>query len=247
MNVFACLGSLILVLALAFAPPPALAGKLDDFETEATEGDGDGGGGDSDDVYVDGEDDAYFAAALFALLVPVYGATKSWDSVGSRAPGEATLAFARVDAAYQLVESDVDAGDLRGELGYGPFALQARETHYDEDQPRDSLDLIQAHALLRMLFLPMLEVDLGLGAIVLDGDGTETGFSGTVPVLIHPWDFLGLEFRPAWAAVNDSTVSDYDLSLLAGWRFISARAGYRWTDSGDETLNGPIFGLAARW
>ena len=70
---------------------------------------------------------------------------------------------------------------------------------------------------------------LGLGGLVISGNETASGISGTAPVLIHPWEFLGLEFRPAWAGVNDNVVQDYDLSLLAGWRFVSVRAGYRWT------------------
>ena len=245
----------------ALGPAEAIGGKLDDFERSATEKSDDSGDSDHDHDYDHVSDDEGDAAAivfLTAVALPIYGASQSWARVhggtgfADKAPaprlaGEAMIPFVRVDPAYQLVESDVDAWDLRGEVGYGPFALQARATHYDEDQPRDDLDLVQAHALLRSSFFDMLEVDLGVGGLVVSGADDASGFSGTVPVLFHPWNVLGLEFRPAWAAVNDNFVGDYDLSLLAGWRFVSLRAGYRWTESGSSSLNGPIFGLAARW
>lgn len=254
--------ALVWSLSVALGAAPGFAGKLDEFETDATEnrggGDDDHDHGSSYDEY--GEHDGDGAAAVVAvlLLLPVYGGMRSWarvtgatevldEKIDPRPAGVATIPFIRVDPAYQLVESDVDAWDIRGELGFGPFAVQARETHYDEDEPSDDLDLVQAHALLRMEFMDELEVDLGLGGLVISGNETASGISGTAPVLIHPWEFLGLEFRPAWAGVNDNVVQDYDLSLLAGWRFVSVRAGYRWTKSGGESLNGPIFGAAARW
>jgi hypothetical protein len=254
----------VLGLALAASSPsPGFPDKLDDFEDSAT-GNGDDGGRDDGshdgDSYYDADDSADDTAAnaiLLMSLVPIYGGIRSWaratdGSVGDveanpRRAGVATIPFIRVDAAYQLVESDIEAWDIRGEGGFGPFAVQVRETHYEEDRPSEDLDLVQAHALLRMEFIDALEVDLGLGGLVVHGDDINSGVSGTIPVLIHPWDFLGLEFRPAWAGVNDNLVEDYDLSLLAGWRFISARAGYRWTESGGSSLNGPIFGFAARW
>lgn len=252
----------LLVMA---AVPVAFAGKLDDFEDSATnrgKSDGDHDHDHSHKSYDDiSDEDSSAALALLIVALPVYGGLASWhrvrpDEVDSdvkeensslRRAGEALLPFVRVDAAYQLVESDVDAWDLRAELGFGPFAVQARETHYDEGEPDDDLDLVQAHFLWRMTVVKQLEIDLGIGGVVVDGEDTNAGVSGTLPILIHPWDFLGLELRPSWSSVKDNTVSDYDLSLLAGWRFISARAGYRWTKSGGSSLNGPIFGLAARW
>jgi hypothetical protein len=254
------------LLVVMATVPAAFAGKLDDFEDSATnpgKSDGDHGRDHdhSDKSYDRTSDDDSVALALLIVALPVYGGLASWHRVRpgepdlefeekrlpARRAGEALLPFARVDAAYQLVESDVDAWDLRAELGFGPFAVQVRETHYDEGEPDNDLDLVQAHFLWRMTVIKQLEIDAGLGGIVVDGKDTNSGVSGTLPILIHPWDFIGLEFRPSWSSVNDNTVSDYDLSLLAGWRFISARAGYRWTNSGGSSLNGPIFGLAARW
>jgi len=202
LTVYACLASLILVFAFAFATP-ALAGKLDDFERDATEGSSDDGGGHDGDY----DDSAYEppAGAWWVLFLPLIGAEQSYERVRPgatsldylkpRRPGEAVIPFVRADVAYQLVESDVDAWDLRAELGYGPVAVQVRETHYDEDQPSDSLDLVQAHALLRMTIIEELELDLGIGALVVDGADTNAGFSGTIPIVYHPWDFLGGGFR----------------------------------------------------
>lgn len=253
------------LLVVAAAAPVTLAGKLDDFEDSATqpgksedEHDHDRSHKSYRDTY-DEDDEA--ALALLLVALPLYGGWQSWERVRPGEPdskseygdlprrraGEAVLPFVRADAAYQLVESDVDAWDVRAEVGFGPFAVQGRETHYDEAKPDDDLDLVQAHFLWRMTVVQQLEIDAGIGGVVVDGEETNSGVSGTLPILIHPWDFLGLELRPSWGSVNDNTISDYDLSLLAGWRFISARAGYRWTKSGGSSLNGPIFGLSARW
>lgn len=254
---------LCLIVAIPFTliSAYALAGKLEDFEREATEDTG--REHDSGDPEVDDEPDS--EDGLAGLVVDVAGlfvlarGVESWQrvrppaagvegtTVQPRRSGEALIPFVRVDAGYQAVESDVDAIDARLEVGFGPFAVQGRGTHYREDDPDDELDLMQAHALYRMSFGSKVEVDLGVGAMVLSGDDTRHGISGTVPILIHPWEVVGLEFRPAWAGLGGHTVGDYDLALVVGWRYLRLRSGYRWLSSGPASLNGPTIGLSARW
>jgi hypothetical protein len=157
--------------------------------------------------------------------------------------GEALIPFARFDLSYQDVESDVDAWDYRLEGGYGPVGLQCNLTHYSEETPEDDLDMLRFYGMYRMSFGTIVEVDLGLGALTIDGNGRDTRFSLTVPVRIYPTDWLGIEIRPAWA----DNVTDCDIALLLTAPYVSLKAGYRWVSSPTESLNGPYAGLAVHF
>lgn len=167
--------------------------------------------------------------------------------VAPRRPGEALIPFARFDAGYQFVASDVSALDLRAEAGYAMAAIQVRRTEYREKEPKDDLETTGIHALYRMSFGNHFEMDIGLGALVLQRDGSRSGFSFTLPILIHPSDRFGIEFRPAWSDLGGSTIQDYDVTVLVGVRYVSARAGYRWVRAGFAHLDGPEVGVAVRW
>ncbi|MBT3296167.1 MAG: hypothetical protein HN919_21225 [Verrucomicrobia bacterium] len=184
----------------------------------------------------------------------LYGGVVSWARVASeddcydldcipREMGTPLIPFARFDFSYQDAESTVDANDYRFEGGFGPFGVHFNQTHYKEASPEDSLDLIRVHGLYRMSFGSMVEVDLGLGALTIDGNDRDTRFSLTLPVRIYPYDWLGVEVRPAWA----DGVTDWDVALLLTAPFTSMKAGYRWVSSPNKSLNGPYVGLAVHF
>jgi len=164
-----------------------------------------------------------------------------------RKSGEALVPLVRFDLSFQNVESDITAWDARFEAGYGPFAFQFRRTVYDEQDPAASLTIRQYHALYRMSFGSRLEIDIGAGTSVLDGLQENSGFSMTAPVLFHPSHSFGLEFRPVWSTINENDIQDFDLAVLAGWRYASLRAGYRWVRSPNQSLDGPHIGISLRW
>jgi hypothetical protein len=254
----------------------AYGGKLDEFEEDATkkrkheEIAEEKGEREEDHSHRYGEPDTAdeheslsetVAAACmwFFLYSTVYGGASSWKRIrpssqiqmggapAARSLGEALIPFARLGVSYQDVESDVTAWDFRAEAGYGPFGVQVRQTRYDETEPADNLTITQMHGLYRMSFGSRFEVDIGMGVFVLDGNETNSSFSLTTPLLFHPTEFFGVEFRPAWTSVNGSSIGDYDLSILAGWQYVSLRAGYRWLRSEDESLDGPHMGLSIRF
>lgn len=258
----------VLVVCLLVCPS-VFAGKLRDFEKDATENKEKSADkncatvsyrGDEDDSDSDHDPFGFFLVGA----VIVEGGVNSWNRVAPeerkttricneflspsdrRRLGEALVPFARLDAAYQNVESDVHALDTRLELGYGPFAVQARRTHYEEGDPNDTLDISLLHFVYRMSFRNSLEVDFAFGQLTIDGLNENSDFSVSLPILFHPKEWLGIEFRPAWASINENVIQDYDLSLLCGWRHVSFRVGYRWFESENESLNGPHFGLSLR-
>ena len=176
----------------------------------------------------------------------VFSPQDIYNGLSPRKKGEALLPFIRLDTGFQYVDSDIDALDFRLEVGAGPFGAQFRQTHYDERIPVDELDIKQWHLMTRMS-AKYLEVDLGLGSMIIEGNNTNSGFSFTLPILFHPKDFAGVEFRPAWAFINDNTIQDYELTLSLGWQYISFRIGYRWMCSPHVSLSGPLAGLSLRY
>ena len=239
---------------------PTYAGKLDEFEQEATEEEDDA----RYDVPDDDDDDSFFEALLGGLLrILFFGADdeehhRQQDSNqvrpeyrdGSEQPAydnPVLLPFFRLDGSYQNVESDVRAGDLRAELGYNILALQGRFTYYNEEKPTDELWLNYVHGLLRFPLGDTVQLNPGVGAMILAGDSRNSGFSLTVPILIYPQESFGLEFRPTWSWINENEVDDYDISVVLSSKHAGLRAGYRWVSSDDDSLDGPYLGFLFRF
>jgi hypothetical protein len=253
-------------------PEPADDDHLGDFEDAATDDDADKDKDQNKDQdkehdknhkkhkHHDDDGDGWAGEAFLqftetAFLSVFAGGGASWVRVhGSGDPewaemapprltGEPVIPFFRMDAYYQNVESDVTAVDVSGELGYGPFAFQYRQTHYTQKRPDNDLDLSQILGVYRMSFSQYLEVDLGFGSMTLDGVGRNSGFEFTVPVVVQPSPYVGARFRPAWGYLGD-TVKDMTLVATGSVRFVSLQMGYRWVSAGGVSLNGPVIGAA---
>lgn len=266
----------VLIFSVLWFVQPVQAGKVSDFEKDATKKE-EKSKSDKDDEdekkeereeeerrrrrryhdrshHHDRHRDPYSESFFYdAIILPGWN---SWDRVQPRPidaryafaepreTGEVLIPFFRLDAAYQNVDSDVEAIDIRAELGYGPIALSIRDTNYQESDPDDELEIFQMHALYRMSFSEAFEVDAGLGILTIDGDGQNSGLSLTLPVLIRYTENLGFEFRPSWSSVNGNTIQDYDVGAMLGMRFVALRAGYRWIESENTSLNGPYLGIS---
>jgi hypothetical protein len=251
---------LLSVLLLLLLAGQSWAGTLSDFEKDATKQESSEKSrrhrpepepSDEEPSNIFGEIIGEAIVKPISLAI-VYGGSASWQrAVGAhqqpRRDGDPLLPKFRIDSSYQIVADDVQALDLRGEAGFGPIALQVRHTRYWEQHPADRLSTTQVHLLYRMSPTPSFEWDLGLGALILDGRGSNSGASFTSPLVLHPWRYLGLELRPAWSAINGNAIQDYDLAMLIGPRHASFKLGYRWFVSEHTSLNGPQAGLAVYW
>jgi len=193
--------------------------------------------------------------AYYAVTTPgIY----SWDRVqqsfsSSEEPtatprelGDRVIPFLRVDAYYNRVDSDIYAYSERVEVGYGPFAFQARAAQYRESNPSASLDIKQHHWLYRMSLGDSVELDLGLGGYEISGDSTNSGGSSTIHLLVYPTEHLGIELRPSWATINGNEISDHELDITYGDRYWSALVGYHWLEVPGSSLNGPFIGFSLR-
>jgi len=227
----------------------AFAGELDKFEEDATKVKED-----KPSSQHNHNDDDSFLGDIFAQIVISAGKgslsregyAEEGDTVAKRQQGDRLLPRARLDVAGQFLEHDISAVDLRGEVGYAAFAGQVRYTRMWEDSNGNALTTTYGHFLLRMALGSKGEMDLGVGALNLAGRQSTTGVSMTLPIQVHG-DNFGVEARPAWSALNDNVIQDYDVALVAGVRFVALRAGYRWLLAPHETLKGPYAGVSLSW
>ena len=245
----------VVALLTGVCGSPALArGKLDAFEADVVADRNDGKASSLDSELFD-EISSYGGHFLWRLC----GITLAAGGAGSlyrvteaepidvivepRSLGEPLLPFARIDLAYQNLQSDIDALDLRVEGGYGPIGGHFNITRYREQSSSDYVNLVRVMGLYRMSFGSHVESDIGCGTVTLRGEESTTEFLFSLPVLIHPSAHWGMEFRPAWS----SSLADYDLAGLLTVRHASLKLGYRWVASRHESLNGPYGGISVRW
>jgi hypothetical protein len=253
----ACRHAILVLACLLCFSQSALSSDLGDFEQDATTDETDKKTGDND-YYNDSDhgflDSFFYAVFDFAL---VGGGETSWQrvkwtqeedfvSLKPRQPGEALIPFFRFDSEYQNATGDVYAYDFRVEGGYGPIGLQVRDTHYEEKDPPDKLDYLQIYGLYRMSLGNYVEIDFGLGASTLKGEEHNSGGSFTMPILVHPNRFIGIELRPAWTYINGRYLDDWDLGMDFDYRYAALRIGYRWVHSEHEGLDGPYVGISFR-
>jgi len=262
------------LFAAACGVPGCFAGQLDDFEKAAVQDQekqteqskdndkdkGDLKHGHHDRDHADKSSSAEDGASsglfsdLFTLLIVYPGAVtmsrvrgssdSAFAEIDKREKGAPDLPMIRADLNYQHVNSHVSGIDGRLLAGYGPIAVQYRQTHYAEDAPNDSMELIQIHGLYRVSFSKKFEFGMGFGGLILDGNGQTSGFSMTYPLSIYPADNFGFNVTPAWSWLNGNLVSDYDWSASYVRKFCSLRLGYRRSRAGSEKLAGPYFGVS---
>lgn len=241
------------LITLATFPNPSHAGQLDNFEYQATKSSPEKERH-KQDVEID--DDDPFSDCLGSVFkglaeALVYGMREGVHAVGGRPspnapPGLRHLRVIRFDYSYQNVKSDVRGDDFRFELGLDQLAVQVRTTHYRESSPKEDLDVTQGHVLYRIASRH-LDLDLGVGALNIQGKDSNTGASFTVPLAVHANDYLSLEFRPSWSFIANNTINDYDLALSCGWKYVALRGGYRWLRAHSASLDGPYLGISLRY
>jgi len=164
-----------------------------------------------------------------------------------RDAGEPLIPFLRLDSHYQWVDTDIYALDFRAEGGWGPFAVGIRNTRYKEnleDDTKDELDLLQIEFLYRMSWSKYFEMDIGIGALDVNGEEGNSGTSFSMPVLIYPVKNMGIEFRPTWTDINGNKIRDYDSCLVFRTDYVSIKGGYRVVKIDEESLSGPYVGIS---
>jgi hypothetical protein len=240
------------------------AGKLDNFEQDVTQKDSSDNGGHPDSKGSSDGDEGPFESFFGEIggdimtniaMGIVEGGVYSWERVTApkggkvvrRKPSEPLIPFFRLDTSYQVCRGDIEAPSARVQAGFGPAAIEYELIHFKEDRTGDRMDLSRVCGLYRMSFEKTVEIDMGVGGLTLEGDSRRTAMVFTLPILIYPKERWGVEFRPAWADFEGSTLEDYDLGVFLNWKAGSLKAGYRWLISNHEDLSGPYIGMAFRY
>lgn len=246
------------------AATPSAAGKLGDFEKEATKQQGQGrkkkgkkakkslpekGGKETDSSSVFWDLlGIFFLGGGAASIARIHARDSDKSSLlTKREIGEPAIPFLRLDLNYQDVKTDVRNFDGRVEVGYGPVGVQFRKSQFFERDPRTFLNIVQIHGLYRMSITKYFEWDFGFGSTSITGVNKNSGFSFTMPMQIFFTKNIAVSFRPAWATVNKNPVRDLDLGLLLSHGAVSVHSGYRWVDSDSSSLDGPFVGTSMRF
>ncbi len=168
------------------------------------------------------------------------------------APGEPTIPHARIDCNWHYVDSNIDAQDVRVELGWKMLAFHGRTTMYEDASDGFRLDINQFYGVIRLdgaspETLPgKFELGLGIGVVEFKGDDSNSSGAVMIPVKYYPVDWCGIEFRAAWYEPVNKTISDYDLSVSFGLRYVQLRGGYRWLwlEGEGDVNTGPYAGVS---
>jgi len=251
----------IAMLVVLFQSTPTWAGKLDDFEKDAAkeqqnqERHKDPG---NDDENTLGE----MLGNIFLRGLYCGGQASVWraecshqeEGIDCRKIGEPLLPILEADICYQWLPSHITAIDGRAEVGYGPFGFSYRGTRFRETElaaaegsSTDTMNLQELHALYRISGTNAFEVDLGLGMLTLEGNETHSGLCFTMPMKIHPTNWLGFHLVPTVSSIGGSALYDMDFSVLLSKGFISLRSGYRWLSTEHELLKGPYSGFSVHF
>lgn len=239
----------VALATLATFPQISHASQLDNFEYQATKSSPEKGDHKRDDEFDDDDSFSSCLGSFFGVVVEgaADGIREAGDGAGpTELPGLRHRPVVRFDYSYQSVKSDIRADDFRLEVGQDQFAVQIRTTHYRESRPKDDLELTEGYFLYRIASRH-LDVDLGIGALNLAGNDSNTGGSLTLPLALHANDYLGVEFRPSWSFIGANTIGDYDLALACGWKYVALRGGYRWVQVHGASLDGPYLGISLRY
>lgn len=211
------------------------------------------------DWWADPEDDLRYAEYTMSdNAVAGRGARKTESGTSDtfvHETGTAGLPYFRSDYRWQYLDSDTGANDYLLEAGYQVLAYCGRFTDYTDRAADEELKIQQHYGLLRFggsndfFFEGAFQAGVGLGAYVIEGIHRNSGPAFTVPIFIYPSDHFGFEFRPAWASINEKAISDYDISVSIGDRFVHVRAGYRWlwVQNEGHWLTGPYAGLSVNF
>ena len=250
-------------MTLSLAITPAYSSQLRDFEESATRPDRDTATRESsvfDELMGEIIASCLGFVVLTVFVEPIGAlASSARDRVNvdyvpedverdtSRSIGDPDLPFFRLDLNYQRVSSNIDGIDGRFEIGYGPYAVQARHTRYEEKKPSEKLNFTSIHGLLRLSEDNRFEMGLGAGALLLDGDRHTSGFSITCPINWYPHRRMAIRVVPTISWLGGNSIGDYDVSAGYTRPYFSLQSGYRWLRSGDETIHGPYIGFSLHY
>ncbi|WP_419659865.1 hypothetical protein [Desulfosarcina variabilis] len=161
---------------------------------------------------------------------------------------DSTYFHFRADAAYRFVDKNIYAWDFHVEMCYSVFGISISDSEYYEDEPANELRLTYVHGFLHLPpITDSVDLNVAAGSVTMKGDESNSGYSISLPVRINLRKYLFLEVRPVWSWIHHSPIKDCEVCITAGHENISAKVGYRFVASENESLDGPFIGLTFKF
>jgi hypothetical protein len=153
----------------------------------------------------------------------------------------------RLFGAYHKPFEDLQAYNLNVVAGYLMIAGEFDLVHYFENSPSTQLKIMSPRLAFRFAPSRVLEMDVTVGAKIIRGRQTSSGFEFGVPIYFFLGRQVILDVQSYYSVIKGTKI--YDFSGGAAWKYklLTARAGYRAIDIGGETLHGPTFGVGMQW
>lgn len=202
--------------------------------------------------------DSFFQALLFSLFSQpapsswVSGDLESYVPWGDwhrdlRKEWSPALPTVQFHGAYQNLAGDTQGYRLHLTGGFLLFGADLDWVHYFESTPATRLKIISPHVLIRLLPTKFWQLDVALGAKVIDGRRTHAGFEFGIPNYFWFGRHVVWDIRPYASEIYGTKIWDVGSGLAFKWKFAGARAGYRLIDIGGESLHGPEVGVVIQW
>lgn len=153
----------------------------------------------------------------------------------------------RLEGAWHKLNTDVQGYNLNATAGYLSFGADVDFVHWFEETPKSTLKIISPHFLLRSSPTGFFQIDLAVGAKIIRGRRTHTGFEVGLPIYIHFNNYVSLDLKSYTAFVEGTRIFDESFGITGKWRMVGVRAAYRLVDIGGESLHGPQVGLVLQW
>lgn len=149
----------------------------------------------------------------------------------------------RVEPSYQYLIGGMHGLSGKAEAGFLILGVDGEYIRYFEKSPKQSLDIWDAHFLLRTIFTRHFGINLALGVKAVRGGQTRTGFDFGIPFYINITNNFIFDIQPFLATVSGKNIYDLGAGLAFKYKLIGIRAGYRAMFVGDERLHGPRVGI----
>ncbi|MFW2372449.1 MAG: hypothetical protein ACN4GM_04955 [Gammaproteobacteria bacterium] len=163
--------------------------------------------------------------------------------INKRQPGEILIPFYRFNINTQHVSDQINAIDLKMEIGKGAIGFEFRATKYTDDITNDELKYNQVQYFHRMSFGNKIGLNLGIGYGQMNGVDSFDGLVLSAPILFHNGHHLGFEIRPSVFNADGVSINDLDLSALYTYRKLAFRIGHRSLESPNVDIDGYYIGF----
>lgn len=257
---------LALGLVIALVPVSSFAGKLDDFETSATEKKHERRDSRRHPPSRDNRDDGHhhqsdggchgFFSCLFQIFIHVDASSSSTDTYDETEQSEyppdesgqqnnpPARPLVTVDLAYQYMEPGIFGLDSSFKLRLKWVNIEGRFTRVVETSPYDILDVSQLNVVFPIRLSRSLTVGGSVGLYQLAGNNTNTGGSIGMPITYKApgskWEFA---MTPLWTNINGNYITDVDYRVSYRKGNTNFFTGHRGIDTGSQLLSGPYVGV----